>query len=72
MNKKIENLIALFCEQPFYVAKIDKYINENKMSSEEVTRAAIKVCDYGEMGYVNFIYEYGREPEPEELAAYNI
>ena len=71
MNTHIDTLFELCKQQPFDIEKIEKYIREKKLSSEEVTRAAIKLCDYGMISRGEFIYENEREPLPEELPTYN-
>ena len=71
MNTHIDALLELCKRQPFDIEKIEKYIRGNKLSSEEVTRAAIKLCDYGMISRGEFTYENEREPLPEELPTYN-
>lgn len=69
--KRIKNLVALCEEQPFSVEKIQAYICDNKLNSEEITRAAIAVCEYGMFSYDTFRFQNNREPQPQELITYN-
>ena len=71
MNNHIESLFNLCKEQPFSIDKIKNYIAENQMSGEEVTRAALKLCNYGTFSYSEYIYHNNTEPEPHELSTYN-
>ena len=71
MSKRIETLVQLCLEQPFCVEKIQKHITENKMDSEAVTRAAIRLCDEALGAYADFVYINSREPQPQELITYN-
>ena len=71
MNSNTKILFELCTEQPFDEGKIRKYISENKMSSEEVTRTALKLCDHGFCSYSDYLYEHEKEPLPEELETYN-
>lgn len=71
MKSNTEKLFELCAEQLFDEGKIRKYISENKMNSEEVTRTALKLCDHGFCSYSDYLYEYEKEPLPEELETYN-
>ena len=71
MVNKIEDLFEICKEQPFDVKKIQAFITENNMNSEEITRAAIKLCDYGMFSYDDYLYEYEKEPQPGDLRTYN-
>ena len=41
------------------------------MNSEEVTRAVLKLCDYGMFSYSDYFYEYEKEPQPSDLRTHN-
>ena len=71
MNTHIDCLFELCKQQPFDIEEIEKYISENKLNSEEVTRAAITLCDCNMFSYQDFLEENGREPFPQELPTYN-
>lgn len=71
MEERIETLFNLCKEQPFDIRKIEDYIRENKMTSEEITRTAIKLCDYGNFSYSDYLWQYEKEPLPEDLETYN-
>ena len=71
MKNHIDTLFNLCKQQPFDTERIKSYIKDNKLNSEEITRTAIKLCDYGSCGYVEFIYHNNREPLPHELDTYN-
>ena len=71
MKERINSLVQLCKEQPFNVEKIQSYILDNKLNSEEITRAAIEVCEYGMFAYGDFRFDQNREPEPHELRTYN-
>ena len=47
MTTHIDGLYELCKEQPFDTEKIKRYIQNNNMNSEAVTRAALKLCDHG-------------------------
>ena len=57
MTKHIEQLFELCKEQPFDTIKIQNYITSNKMTSEEVTKTAIELCEYGMWSYADFLSE---------------
>ena len=67
----IDGLLELCKEQPFAIEKIQCFITSNNMNSEEVTRAALKLCDYGMFSYSDYLYEYEKEPQPSDLRTYN-
>ena len=71
MKERINSLVQLCKEQPFNVEKIQAYILDNKLNSEEITRAAIELCEYGMFAYDEFRYHNKREPEPQELETYH-
>lgn len=71
MTTHIDGLFELCKAQPFDIEKIKRYIQNNNMNSEEVTRAALKLCDYGMLSYSEYLYHNEREPKPEELPTYN-
>jgi len=71
MKERINSLVQLCKEQPFNIEKIETYILENKLNSEEITRAAIEVCEFGMFSYGDFRFDQHREPAPQELATYN-
>lgn len=71
MKTNAEKLFKLCAEQPFDEEKIRKFISDSKMNSEEVTRTALKLCDYGFCSYSDYLYEHEKEPLPEELETYN-
>ena len=71
MTKHIEQLFELCKEQPFDTIKIQNYITANKMTSEEVTRTAIKLCNYGFGSRSDYLYEHNIEPLPSDLKTYN-
>lgn len=67
----IDGLFELCKKQPFDIEKIQYFITSNNMNSEEVTRAALKLCDYGMFSYSDYLYEYEKEPQPSDLRTYN-
>ena len=67
MKKYVNGLVSLCKKKPFDTELIEKYIAENKMDSDSVTRAAIELCEYGLCDYDDFVFENNREPSPEEL-----
>lgn len=67
----IERLFELCTEQPFSEEKIKNYISETKMSREDITRTALKLCDYGHFSYAYYLYENEKEPSPEDLITFN-
>ncbi len=71
MTERINSLIQLCKEQPFNVDKIQRYVLENKLNSEEITRVAIDLCEYGMFAYGDFWFDQNREPEPHELRTHN-
>ena len=71
MKERINSLVQLCKEQPFNVEKIQAYILGNKLNSEEITRAAIELCEYGMFAYDEFRYHNKRDPEPQELETYH-
>ena len=71
MRKCIQELIELCKKQPLDLQEIERFITDNGMNSEEVTRAALEVCDYGMFSYADYLYEHKREPHPGELRTYN-
>lgn len=71
MSNRIEGLFELCKEQPFDIQKIQNYISANQMTSEEVTRATLKLCDYGNLCYTEYFFVNDKEPQPEELPTYN-
>ena len=71
MRNCIDAFIALCKEQPFDVQKIQSCIDDNRMDAEEVTRAALEVCDYGTGAYSEYLYQHEAEPDPSELRTYN-
>lgn len=71
MLHHIEQLFELCKEQPFSTEKIKNYIIDNKMNSEQVTRVAIKLCNYGFCSYSDYLYENEKEPSPGDLITYN-
>ena len=71
MTVYIDGLFELCKEQPFNIEKIQSFIVSNKMDSEQVTRAALKLCDYGMFSYSDYLYDYEKEPQSSELCTYN-
>ena len=71
MADYIDGLFELCKEQPFDVKRIQDFIIKNNMNSEEVTRAALKLCDYGMFSYGDYLYNYEKEPMPSDLCTYN-
>lgn len=71
MTVSIDGLVELCKEQPFDIEKIECFITSNNMNSEEVTRAALKLCDYGMFSYSDYLYMYEKEPQPSDLCTYN-
>lgn len=67
----IDGLFELCKKQPFDIEKIQYFITSNNMNSEEVTRVALKLCDYGMFSYSDYLYEYEKEPQPSDLRTYN-
>jgi hypothetical protein len=41
------------------------------MDGEEVTRAALEICEHGAFSVKEYIYQNERNPQPEELVTYN-
>lgn len=70
MTSSIDRLLALCKEQPFDAEKIRRFITENRMSREAVTRAALKLCDCGMYAYSDYVYDHEREPQPHELCTH--
>lgn len=68
---RIMELTKLCLERPFSTEKIRSYISQNNMDSEEVTRAALEICEHGAFSVKEFIYQNERNPQPEELVTYN-
>ena len=68
---RIDGLYKLCIKQPFDIEEIQCFIKSNKMNSEEVTRVALKLCDYGMFCYSDYLYEYEKEPQPGDLRTYN-
>lgn len=68
---RIDGLYKLCIKQPFDIEEIQCFIKSNKMNSEEVTRVALKLCDYGMFSYSDYLYEYEKEPQPGDLRTYN-
>ena len=58
MRKVIDGLVELCKEQPFDTERIANFIKSNDMSSEEVTRAAIGVAEYGAFSYSDYLHVY--------------
>ena len=56
MTTHIDGLYELCKEQPFDVQKIQNYISSNQMTSEAVTRATLKLCDYGDLSYTEYFF----------------
>ena len=71
MRACIDGLFEICKEQPFNAEKIKAFIKSNRMSSEEITRAALRLCDYGMFSYSDYLYEREKEPLPSELRTYN-
>ena len=71
MLSHIESLFKLCKEQPFSREKIRKYILENQMDSEAVTRTALKLCNYCFCSCSDYLYKNTKDPLPEELITYN-
>ncbi len=71
MINHIEHLYELCKVQPFDTEKIKNYIIDNKLNSEQVTRAAIKLCNYGCFSYLDYLYEKEKESSTGELRTYN-
>ena len=62
MMDRIDGLCKLCMKQPFDIEEIQCFIKSNNMNSEEVTRAALKLCDYGMFSYSDYLYEYEKNP----------
>lgn len=71
-GKRTEMLVSICKEETFDAERAERYIKENRLTGEEVTRCAVRLCD--EIGYerVDFVWANGREPEEEELTARNL
>ncbi|MBQ9953378.1 MAG: hypothetical protein IJO92_03505 [Clostridia bacterium] len=69
--ERIKALVELCKEQPFNIDKIQTYLLENELNSEEITRVAIEVCEYGDFSYSDFKFQNNRESQPQELITYN-
>ncbi len=69
--ERIKAFVELCKETPLSVDKIQTYIIKNKLNSEEITRAAIELCEYGMFAYDEFRYHNKRDPEPQELETYH-
>ena len=59
MPTYIDGLVEFCKEQPFSTKKIVNYIHANKMTSEEVTRAALKICEYISMEWKVYLWSKG-------------
>ena len=70
MSGRIDGLFELCKLQPFDIDEIKSYIKENQISGEEITRATLKLCDYGMFSYSDYIYQKEKEPQPHELITY--
>ena len=71
METHINTLFELCKQQPFDIKEIENYIRDNKLSNEEVTRAAIKLCDYGMLFRFDYLLQNEKEPLPEEFPTQN-
>ena len=71
MPNYIDGFYELCIEQPFNAEKINTYIHNNKMTAEDITCTAIKVCDYGMFSYGEYLCENNKEPMPQDLVTYN-
>lgn len=71
MQKRIDTLVELCKEQPFDTEKIQAYITQHNMHGEAVTRAALKLCDYGNFSVREHLWANEEWPKPEELVTYN-
>jgi len=67
----IKNLYELCIKQPFDVEQIRAYICNHNIDRESITRVAIKLCEYVEFEYAEYIDRYNVEPRPEEMKSYN-
>ena len=67
---RILELTNLCLEKPLSLEKIQYYITQNDMDSEEVTRAAIELCEKGEFDCVDFFEKNKRMPNPDELITF--
>ena len=67
MESCIDGLFELCKEQPFDIIRIQSFIENNNMNGEEVTRAAIKLCDYGMYANSDHIIEYTNKPFHDDL-----
>lgn len=70
-NREITGLVQLCSQQPFSLEMIREYIRSHKMNGEVVTRAAIELCEEEGDAFGNFLYQYEREPLPQELVTYH-
>lgn len=66
----VDGLVQICLEQPFDTEKIECFIKNNNMNSEDVTRAALKLCEYGSFSYGEYLYEHGTEPKSGELCTF--
>lgn len=67
----IDELLELCKKQPFNIEDIQEFIEGNDVSSEEVTRVALQLCDYGMFSYSDYIFHNNKEPQPRDLRTYN-
>ena len=71
MRSSVSVLLELCKKQPFDINEIQCFIKSNKMCSEEITRTALELCDYGMFSYGDYLNDYEKEPQPSDLCTYN-
>jgi len=67
----IDNLVALCVAKQPNVEAVDTYIFANQLTAEEVTYAAIKVCEKAEFEISEYIYRFEHWPSKKELLTNN-
>lgn len=71
MKDMIGELYELCIAQPFEVERIQNYITKYNIDGASITRMAIKLCEYAEFEYADYVYRYNELPKPENMKSYN-
>ena len=71
INDRIDGLFSLCANTNIDLDKIESYIVGSNMTSEDVTKAALRLVDKYEYEVDSFKNDYGRMPEKEELVTSN-
>lgn len=70
ISEKTKELIEICTKKPADIAEIKSNIQTNNLTTEEITRSAIKLCDKYGCAKMEFIYHNNRQPLPEELPTF--